>query len=448
MMKTKSIIAGMLSTMLLAVGCSKEHGGPGTPEEGVRTYASFSVTLDASTTRALADVNSVEEETKINTVNIYVFMGGVLEDTGVITLNENNEGTTTLAITTGLKTIYAVVNKSVTGVVGQTQEAFEQQIIQTVAAGASTIAVENSFFMVGSAAATLSEQTQEEAVMKRNLIPITVQRATAKVQMRFKENVPVKPVVNASVSAPHYALAQQNTEMYLARTGFDFTPTGTAAAQRDADANGTCDHLVALPAADQIDWLAANTDYDNTFVNSRYLAENVNEAPVTGNTSYVLVELTVKPTQTSDAEGNFSASDLAENADFWVLASHNAADGDITFLTKEDKILYFANESDASAYLAAQDDLVDYQVLKYTEGKSYYRLNIRDIKQRTLTEEYAVLRNHYYKVNITEISNLGFNTPGGTVPTDPETPLETQTYISAEILIEPWTVVEMNEPLG
>ena len=114
-MKTKSIIAGMLSTMLLAVGCSKEHGGPGTPEAGVRTYASFSVALDAATTRALADVNSVEEEIKINTVNIYVFMGGVLEDTGAITLNENNEGTTTLATTTGPKTIYAVVNKSVTG---------------------------------------------------------------------------------------------------------------------------------------------------------------------------------------------------------------------------------------------------------------------------------------------------------------------------------------------
>ena len=35
-MKTKSIIAGMLSTMLLAVGCNKEDGGNRvTPEAGV-----------------------------------------------------------------------------------------------------------------------------------------------------------------------------------------------------------------------------------------------------------------------------------------------------------------------------------------------------------------------------------------------------------------------------
>ena len=87
-------------------------------------------------------------------------------------------------------------------------------------------------------------------------------------------------------------------------------------------------------------------------------------------------------------------------------------------------------------------------MLEYTNGISYYRLNIRDIRKTALTEKYAVNRNHYYKVNITEISNLGFNTATGTIPTDPTTPLETQTYISADITIETWTVVDMNEPLG
>ena len=87
-------------------------------------------------------------------------------------------------------------------------------------------------------------------------------------------------------------------------------------------------------------------------------------------------------------------------------------------------------------------------MLTYTNGISYYRLNIRDIRETTLTKKYAVNRNHYYKVNITEISNLGFNTAAGTIPTEPTTPLETQTHISADITIEPWTVVDMNEPLG
>lgn len=68
-MKTKSIIAGMLSTMLLAVGCNKEDGGNRvTPEAGVKTYASFSVSLLNQSTRATSnDPNAVTEETKSTT---------------------------------------------------------------------------------------------------------------------------------------------------------------------------------------------------------------------------------------------------------------------------------------------------------------------------------------------------------------------------------------------
>ena len=99
-MKTKSIIAGMLSTMLLAVGCNKEDGGNRvTPEAGVKTYASFSVSLLNQSTRAASnDSNAVAEETKISDLHIYIFNGGVLETKGKITLDGNNKGTSALAL--------------------------------------------------------------------------------------------------------------------------------------------------------------------------------------------------------------------------------------------------------------------------------------------------------------------------------------------------------------
>ena len=190
------------------------------------------------------------------------------------------------------------------------------------------------------------------------------------------------------------------------------------------------------------------TTYDNTFANSQYLAENVNEAPTTGNTSYVLVSLQVTPQATADATGNVTQTALTPGTTFYVLAKKELASGKITFALKDNQILYFKQEADATTYKATQGELVDYEVLTYTNGISYYRLNIRDIRETTLTKKYAVNRNHYYKVNITEISNLGFNTAAGTIPTEPTTPLETQTHISADITIEPWTVVDMNEPLG
>jgi hypothetical protein len=447
-MKTKSIIAGMLSTMLLAVGCNKEDGGNRvTPEAGVKTYASFSVSLLNQSTRATSnDPNAVTEETKIHDLYIYIFNGGVLETKGKITLNTDNKGTTALATTTGTKTIYAVANyNNAQGAIGSLQSDFEKQLI-----AATDIAEENGFFMAGKTEATLTERTEDEATQDANLIKISVARGAAKVQMQFVANVPVKPVVNATVADAKFTLAQQNSQMYLAKlTAGEFSPSGTTAEQKDDDRDGTYDHLTKLPTTDvEFKWINAATTYQNTYANSKYLAENVNETPTTGNTSYVLVSLQVTPQATADATGNVTQTPLTPGTTFYVLAKKDATSGKITFATKDDKILYFEQNADATTYKGTQVNLNDYEVLEYTNGISYYRLNIRDIRKTALTEKYAVNRNHYYKVNITEISNLGFNTATGTIPTDPTTPLETQTYISADITIETWTVVDMNEPLG
>lgn len=447
-MKTKSIIAGMLSTMLLAVGCNKEDGGNRvTPEAGVKTYASFSVSLLNQSTRVASnDPNAVVEETKINHLYIYIFNGGVLETKGQITLNTDNKGTTALATTTGTKTIYAVPNYEAPGAIGSLLSDFEKQLID-----ATDIAEENGFFMAGKTEATLTERTEDEAKQDANLIKISVARGAAKVQMQFGTNVPVKPVVNATVADAKFTLAQQNSQTYLAKLFVEgFSPKGKTAEQKDddQDQDGTYDHLTKLPQEDAIKWTNGLTTYDNTFANSQYLAENVNEAPTTGNTSYVLVSLQVTPQATADATGNVTQTALTPGTTFYVLAKKELTSGKITFASKDDKILYFKQNTDATTYQGTQTSLNDYEVLEYTNGVSYYRLNIRDIRETTLTKKYAVNRNHYYKVNITEISNLGFNTAAGTIPTEPTTPLETQTHISADITIEPWTVVDMNEPLG
>lgn len=445
-MKTKSIIAGMLSTMLLAVGCNKEDGGNRvTPEAGVKTYASFSVSLLNQSTRAASnDSNAVAEETKISDLHIYIFNGGVLETKGKITLDGNNKGTSALATTTGTKTIYAVPNYDAKGAIGSLQSDFEKQLI-----AATDIAEENGFFMAGKTEATLIERTEADAKQDGNLIKISVARGAAKVQMQFGTNVPVKPVVNATVADAKFTLAQQNSQTYLAKLVDGVSPKGKKAEQEDKENDGTYDHLMKLPTTDdEFKWINAGTTYQNTYATSKYLAENVNENPTTGNTSYVLVSLQVTPQAKANGDGNVIETPLTPGTTFYVLAKEEVSSGKITFASKDDKILYFEQETDANTYKTVDQSVADYKVLKYTNGISYYRLNIRDIRKTNLTEKYAVNRNHYYKVNITEISNLGFNTAAGTIPTDPTTPLETQTYISADITIEAWTVVDMNEPLG
>lgn len=438
-MKSTFLFAALMAGGVLA-SCSKDAGENVDPILGAKTFASVSVTLNGASTRA-TDPNAVAEEIKINNVTLYVFNGGVLESTGDIAIDENNHGTKVIATTTGPKTIYAVANKAVSGAVGSLQTEFEQQVI---AALDTDIAAENAFLMVGSTNQTLIEQTEDEALA--NPIDIEVTRAAAKVQLRYAENVPVNPSVNAEASQPKYTMVQQNTKMQLVRKDYALTPMGDTASQKDENGDSTCDHLVAY--SDSNVWFDAVTEHNNLFAESFYLAENVNEEPVTGNTSFALVCLTIAPKSTADADGNFSDSPIAAGTTFYVIAKNDATVGGITFAAKDDKILYFANKSTAQSYLSANADLNGYEVLEYTDGKSYYRLNIRHITQSELTKKYCVLRNNYYKANITEINNLGFNTPQGTVPTEPTTPLDTQTFITADITVVDWTEVIMNEPLG
>ena len=216
-MKTKSIFAAMVALCLLA-GCNKEDNPNGPVPDGTKTYAAFTVKVNTmGVTRADGDGNAVEAEQKIAKLDLFIFSGGVLETTGSVTLDNNNTGTTTLQTTTGTKDIIAVANPTgeMTAAVGSTQKAFEEKVIATTSGDNSTIAPENAFVMVGKKPDAVITQ-QDEAGAKSNPVAITVTRATAKVQMKYKD-VPVAEKVAATFGDPRFTLAQGNTKMFIYR---------------------------------------------------------------------------------------------------------------------------------------------------------------------------------------------------------------------------------------
>lgn len=430
-MKNKIMLLSLVLMAAFAIaGCNKETGE--TPESGVKTFASFSITVSNPATRA--DVNAVSEETGISSVTIYIFSNEALENFAPISINNQNRGTNTVTTTTGPKRIYAVTNKSVTASTGMSQTDFENQLLE---ASATNIAAESNFIMVGATDVTLVRRTEDEAKQSANLVPINVTRVAAKVQMQYKSTTPVRENVDATVSNVQYDLGQRNTQMYLVRNDYEVTPKGTKAEQTDADNDGTYDHLVKFQEA-TLSLVSAVETFDHTFASSRYLGENVNDTPVTGNSSFVVIKLKVTPNTGADADGSF-----------WVAAKSDASKGTVEYASETGKIKYFTSETAAQTYLTTNATLLTgYTVQKFNQGIAWYRLNLRDVTKTDAKERYAVLRNHYYKVNVTEIFGLGFNTPEAIIPTDPDTPLETSTYVSAEITIEDWTAVEMNEPLG
>lgn len=417
-------------TMMAVVGCSKDADRIETDSApGMDTYASFSVQVKAPGTYATTptDNNGVAEEQAIVALKMYIFNGGVLETIGDITLDANNKGTTTLKTSTGAKVIYAVANANdeMKMTAGQTLDQFKAK---AVAALTADIAATGDFVMVGTVNVTLTEQTEDAA--KNNPIGINVSRAAAKVNMKYDPaTVKVNAKLKGAFSDASYQLMQMNTKMFLPRTGYELTPNGATDTQVDVAADGTYDHLTATTEGV---YLTAANNWNVSFATSAYMAENVNEVPVSGNTTFTLVRLKYAP-----IEAEIAGTDKTlVNGTFYIVKEGAAS-------------TIYANKIEADAAQAAITPGVDAK--EYTNGLCYYRMNLRDITKTELREKYCVLRNHFYKVNITEVNSIGGNSPTDPeviVPVDPETPLETETHISADITIQPWNAIEMNEPLG
>lgn len=84
--------------------------------------------------------------------------------------------------------------------------------------------------------------------------------------------------------------------------------------------------------------------------------------------------------------------------------------------------------------------------LVYNDGMTYYYTDIRHLApDKAKTGAYGIVRNHVYKVNITDIN--GFGTPVYEPTQDfieVETPENIRTYVSAQINILSWRVVSNN----
>jgi hypothetical protein len=93
--------------------------------------------------------------------------------------------------------------------------------------------------------------------------------------------------------------------------------------------------------------------------------------------------------------------------------------------------------ADLNAALAAVQP-----ALVYKNGMTYYWTDIKHLGAADKTAEYGVVRNHVYKVNITDITGYGTPVYNGTSDfINLEKPEDIVTYVSAQINILSWRVV-------
>ena len=116
-----------------------------------------------------------------------------------------------------------------------------------------------------------------------------------------------------------------------------------------------------------------------------------------------------------------------------------------TLIEKADAQATFYVKNAAGEYVEADatvlaNDMKGYVVQQWNDGMAYYFTAIKHDASRK-----AVIRNHVYKVNVNSINGLGTPVPFEDTDTIiPIIPENEETYISAEIDILAWKVVENN----
>ena len=301
---------------------------------------------------------------------------------------------------------------------------------------ATDIAVPEEFLMIGSQKASVVKCTEAEA--KAKPVAVTVTRAAAKLQVKYDtEAVTVRPTLNAAFGDAEFAVAQSSRQMYVTLKDGMYTPQGTAS-------NGVYGGYEPAPATFEDGYFIKTvTDFTPGYDESKYTGENVVESPVTGNTTFAIVRLKVTP------NAYYNNGRANSNGDFWVAARNDKKTATWIFASDESyNLLYFATEKAAKDYISAAKLGSSYTAVKYAEGLSYYRVNIiTDITATDFSQKYCVKRNNYYKINVTDIKALGAPTAPGVVPTDPDQPLESDSWLAADITCADWNPIDQNATL-
>lgn len=306
---------------------------------------------------------------------------------------------------------------------------------------------------------------------------------------------------------PHFTVRNLPKQVYLFQHGSVDNPLQTPMYNLTNTTSGWTDFKVF----DEVNTPDIEIVKQGTIVNSLYIPENANATPVIGNTSYVLVKGTFKPNRDLvitdvdangkylyEFKGNTDAITVFTYAPAWgaeIYAVPSSVTGDDNrlkhgmnttlktylvrtglkeYIGKDDqnpgfdantgKDTYYSIatgakdgiyntlvisknvQNDTKGYDATEVETVKY--LQYTNGETYYRINIQD---NTYPENnnlyYSVTRNNLYKVNVKSISGIGYPNESD-VTVDPETPISQKTYMQAHISVEEWKVVDQNADLN
>lgn len=159
----------------------------------------------------------------------------------------------------------------------------------------------------------------------------------------------------------------------------------------------------------------------------------------------------------SDEEGTPFNEKIDNLSDYFELEKANIQGGDGRRMLKRKLNLYTKNE-ETGKYESANKDLDEAvrltTVQHFSEGKMYYAIPIEhmvaiDKDDKNVTKQfsigsYGVVRNHWYKVNVSAINKPGTPVDDPTEEIVPNDDPKEVAYIAFQIVVIPWHVINQN----
>lgn len=113
---------------------------------------------------------------------------------------------------------------------------------------------------------------------------------------------------------------------------------------------------------------------------------------------------------------------------------------------------YYTKASDGSYTPVTKDDvntaIGENKAEIRTKGKAYYYVPIKHLGTTGNLGEYGVVRNHFYKINLTGLTGFGTPVYNPELVIDPTVPTYEDTYLAARVQVLQWRVVNQNANLG
>lgn len=484
-MKKTNICVALAASLLLSVASSCSSDPNPIDLIALNGQSDSYITLDLSVadigTRADATVN----ENAVTAVSLYIFNDERLDkvylnekvSNGKLVDNEGNEQK--LAVNSGSNIVYAIAAGSVSGVTTKEEATADASRTATTLTQFETLVLNYSVSQLATSTGCIMvgksdpQRVANSVSGKSTTFSIELTRLVAKLQMiyNFTELNNTAKALGFMAGYPYFAVRQTARKSFvLARYMTGFT---------DENSDGTHDDYDFYPNSSNMnDYIQCEADFSSaeTQYNWKYMAENLVESPVTGNTTFASVRISLLPqtVYTYNATGQLISEAASSIVNYYTVGIVDEANGYVDYIVDDNtkKVMCFKLQADAEKYCEdANNGRVSpitvsesseslkkasktrasetYQVKYLKNGYAYYRVNLSSTKTIGETEYKGIHRNTYYKITLKSITGLGFPNEDLLRPTNAEAPLELtpSAQLDATFKVIGWTEESQNADL-